>query len=73
MAATDSLTLGFIRVLETLQPVERAVFLLHDVFELPFGEVAAAVDRNEPATRQIAKRARDRVARGSPAADRRAR
>jgi RNA polymerase sigma-70 factor, ECF subfamily len=66
VAATDSLTLGFMRVLETLQPVERAVFLLHDVFELPFGEVAAAVDRNEPATRQIAKRARDRVRAGRP-------
>ena len=72
VAAADSLTLGFMRVLETLQPVERAVFLLHDVFEMPFGEVAAAVDRNEPATRQIAKRARDRVRAGSPAADGRA-
>ena len=66
VAAADSLTLGFMRVLETLQPVERAVFLLHDVFEMPFGEVAAAVDRNEPATRQIAKRARDRVRAGRP-------
>ncbi len=66
VAATDSLTLGFMRVLETLQPIERAVFLLHDVFELPFGEVAAAVDRSEPATRQIAKRARDRVRAGRP-------
>ena len=66
VAAADSLTLGFMRVLETLQPIERAVFLLHDVFEMPFAEVAAAVDRAEPATRQIAKRARDRVREGRP-------
>ena len=68
-AATDTLTLGFMRVLETLQPIERAVFLLHDVFELPFGEVAAAVDRNEPATRQIANGATT-GALGPPALDR---
>ena len=42
------------------------MFLLHDVFALPFAEVAAAVDRTEPATRQIAKRARDRVRDGWP-------
>lgn len=65
----DSLTLGFLRVMETLQPVERAVFLLHDVFDLPFREVAASVGREEAATRQIAKRARERVRAGRPHLD----
>lgn len=67
--ATDSLTLGFLRVLETLAPLERAVFLLHDVFALPFDEIAASVDRSEATTRQIAKRARQRVRDGRPRVD----
>lgn len=62
----ETLTLGFLRVLETLAPVERAVFLLHEVFGYPFAEVAAVVERTEPASRQIAKRARDRVRDGRP-------
>ena len=62
----DTLTLGFLRVLETLQPVERAVFLLHDVFGVPFDEVATTVDRSPDATRQIAVRARARVRDGRP-------
>ncbi len=60
-ASAESLTLAFLTVLERLEPVERAVLLLHDVFGYPFAEVAAHVERSEPATRQIAKRARDRV------------
>ena len=67
--AVETLTLGFLRVLETLAPVERAVFLLHDVFGYPFAEVAATVERSEAATRQIAKRARDRVRDGRPRVD----
>lgn len=47
--------------LERLSPLERAAFLLHDVFELPFQEVARALARSEPACRQLARRARDRV------------
>ncbi len=66
VAMADSLTLGFMRVLETLQPVERAVFVLHDVFRVPFAEVAKTVERTEPATRQIAKRARERLRDGRP-------
>ncbi len=66
VAMVDSLSLGFMRVLETLQPVERAVFLLHDVFGVPFDEVAITVGRAGPATRQIAKRARERVRDGRP-------
>jgi RNA polymerase sigma-70 factor (ECF subfamily) len=66
VAASESLSLGFLRVLETLSPVERAVFLLHDVFGYRFEEIAATVDRSPAATRQIAKRARDRVRDGRP-------
>ncbi len=61
VATADSLTLGFLTVLERLAPVERAVFLLHEVFGQPFAEIAPAVDRSEAATRQIAHRARSRV------------
>jgi RNA polymerase sigma-70 factor, ECF subfamily len=64
--ASDSLALGFLRVLETLEPTERAVFLLHDVFAVPFAEVAATVGRNEAATRQMARRARVKVRDGRP-------
>jgi RNA polymerase sigma-70 factor, ECF subfamily len=60
-ATAESLTLGFLTVLERLEPVERAVFLLHDVFGYPFAEVAVTVDRSEAAARQIARRARERV------------
>jgi len=65
-ASAESLTLGFLTVLERLEPVERAVLLLHDVFGYPFAEVAAHVDRSEAAARQIAKRARDRVRSARP-------
>jgi RNA polymerase sigma-70 factor, ECF subfamily len=57
----DSLTFGFLRLLEALSPVERAVFVLADVFAVPFPDIARAVDRSPAACRQIASRARDRV------------
>lgn len=57
----ESLSLGFMAVLERLAPVERVVFLLHDVFDLPFGDIAEVVERTPAATRQIAVRARERV------------
>lgn len=57
----ESLTLGFLTVLERLGPVERAVFLLADVFGEPFAAIAPVVDRSEEACRQIAARARRRV------------
>lgn len=60
-ASAESLTLHFLTVLERLAPVERAVFLLHDVFGHPFEQVAAMVDRSPAAVRQIARRARERV------------
>jgi RNA polymerase sigma-70 factor (ECF subfamily) len=65
-ATADSLTLQFLTVLERLDPTERAVLLLHDVFGYPFAEVAAHVDRSAAAARQIAKRARERVRSGRP-------
>lgn len=68
-ASAESLTLGFLTVLERLEPVERAVFLLHDVFGYPFAEVAASVDRSEAAARQIARRARERVQAERPRVD----
>ncbi len=64
--SADSLALGFLRVLETLDPTERAVFLLHDVFAVPFAEVAVTVDRSEATTRQIGRRARAKVRDGRP-------
>jgi RNA polymerase sigma-70 factor (TIGR02957 family) len=57
----DSLSMAFLVVLETLAPVERAVFLLHEVFDFPFAEIAPVVDRSEAACRQIAVRARRHV------------
>jgi RNA polymerase sigma-70 factor, ECF subfamily len=63
------LSYGLMVVLETLGPVERAAFLLHDVFEFDYGEVAAAVGRTEPACRQLVSRARARVAEGRPRLD----
>ncbi len=57
----SSLTTAFLVVLERLAPTERAVFLLREVFELDFGEIAAAVGKNEANTRQILTRARRRL------------
>jgi RNA polymerase sigma-70 factor, ECF subfamily len=57
----DSLTLGFLTVLDRLGPVERAVFLLADVFAVPFAEIAETVGKSEAACRQIASRARARL------------
>ncbi len=57
----ESLTFGFLVVLDTLAPVERAVLLLADVFGEPFSVIARAVDKRESACRQIAVRARRKV------------
>jgi DNA-directed RNA polymerase specialized sigma24 family protein len=57
----DSLTMAFLVVLETLTPLERAVFVLHDVFGYEYGEVAAVVQKSETNCRQLASRARRRV------------
>jgi len=57
----DSVDLALLVVLETLSPLERAVFVLREAFELPFAEIAEVIGRGEPATRQLAKRAREHV------------
>lgn len=57
----DSLSLAFLVVLEELAPVERAAFLLHDVFDYGYPEIADMLDRQEPACRQLVSRARLRV------------
>lgn len=62
----DDLSVALLLVLERLAPAERAAFLLHDVFDCGFAEIAAALGRSEQACRQLAARARRRVALGRP-------
>ena len=57
----DSVGLALLVVLDTLTPVERLAFVLHDMFGMPFDEIAPIVERSEAATRQHASRARRRV------------
>ena len=57
----DSVGLALLVVLDSLTPAERLAFVLHDMFELPFDEIAPLVDRTPEATRQLASRARRRV------------
>src|SRR6185436_3506987 len=57
----DSVGLALLVVLETLSPPERLAFVLHDMFAVPFDEIARIVDRSPAATRQLASRARRRV------------
>jgi RNA polymerase sigma-70 factor (ECF subfamily) len=57
----DSVGLALLVVLETLTPAERLAFVLHDMFAVPFEEIAPIVDRSPQATRQLASRARRRV------------
>lgn len=64
--AADSLAMAFLVVLETLSPVERAVFLLHDVFDYDYAEIASIVDKSEANCRQLASRARRHVEQGKP-------
>jgi RNA polymerase sigma-70 factor (ECF subfamily) len=58
---TDDVTLPLLMALERLSPLERAAFILHDVFGVGFDEVAATLDRDEAACRQLASRARVNV------------
>jgi RNA polymerase sigma factor (sigma-70 family) len=57
----DSVGLALLVVLETLSPPERLAFVLHDIFAIPFDEIAPIVERSPEATRQLASRARRRV------------
>jgi len=65
----DSVGLALLVVLDALGPAERLAFVLHDVFGLPFADIATALDRSEAAAQQLASRARRRV-RNSPEPDR---
>ena len=62
----SDLSMAFLLVLERLAPLERAAFLLHEVFDCDYPEVAAVLNRNEAACRQIVHRARERVKRDRP-------
>jgi RNA polymerase sigma factor (sigma-70 family) len=64
----DSLGLALLAVLDNLNPAERVAFVLHDVFAVPFGEIAPIVGRSTVAVRQLASRARRRV-QGAPVPD----
>jgi RNA polymerase sigma-70 factor (TIGR02957 family) len=57
----ESVSMAMLLVLETLGPTERAVFVLREVFDLPYDEIAEAVDKSPAAVRQIAHRAREHV------------
>jgi RNA polymerase sigma factor (sigma-70 family) len=65
----ESAGLALLVVLESLTPAERVAFVLHDVFGVPFAEIATALDRSEAAAQQLASRARRRVRR-TPEPDR---
>jgi len=65
----DAVGLALFVVLETLSPAERLAFVLHDMFAVPFDEIAPIVDRSPAATRQLASRARRRVQGAAPAPD----
>ncbi|MFH8486679.1 RNA polymerase sigma factor SigJ [Streptomyces longisporoflavus] len=62
----DSVSIAVLVVLESLSPLERAVFVLREAFGFPFSEIAATLDRGEPAVRQLAARARKHVDEGKP-------
>lgn len=62
----ESVSYAMLTVLETLTPTERAVFVLREVFDVPYGEIAEAVDKSAAAVRQIGHRAREHVAARRP-------
>ena len=69
LALADSLSMAFLLLLETLTPTERAVFLLREVFDYDYVEVANIVEKSESNCRQISRRARQRVADRQPRFD----
>jgi RNA polymerase sigma-70 factor (ECF subfamily) len=62
----EDVSVAFLLALERLSPLERAVFLLHDVFDQDYGDIARQLGRAEPAVRQLAARARAHVKEGRP-------
>lgn len=65
----DTIGLALLVILETLTPAERLAFVLHDIFAVPFEEIAPIVERSEAATRQLASRARRRIRGGASVQD----
>jgi RNA polymerase sigma factor (sigma-70 family) len=65
----DAVGLALFVVLDTLPPVERLAFVLHDVFAVPFDQIAPIVDRSPETTRKLASRARRRIRDAAPAPD----
>ena len=65
----DSVGLAMLVVLDTLTPSERLAFVLHDMFAVPFDDIAVIVERSPEATRQLASRARRRVQGAEPRAE----
>ena len=65
----DAVGLALFVVLDTLPPAERLAFVLHDVFTVPFDEIAPIVDRTPEATRKLASRARRRIQQADPVPD----
>jgi RNA polymerase sigma-70 factor (ECF subfamily) len=64
----DGVRLALLVVLQQLSPAERVVFVLHDIFQMPFDTVAETVGRSAPACRQLASRARQKIAAGQGSA-----
>jgi RNA polymerase sigma factor (sigma-70 family) len=69
MLQADSVGLALLVVLETLEPAERLAFVLHDMFAVPFDDIAPIVERSSAATRQLASRARRRVRGATPSSE----
>ena len=69
LTMADSLSMAFLVLLETLTPTERAVFLLREVFDYEYAEVARIVDKSESNCRQMVRRARERISQQKPRFD----
>src|SRR5215213_7768418 len=66
VALSESVSMAMLIVLETLSPLERAVFVLREAFGMPYAEIAEILGRKEEAVRQLARRAREHVRARSP-------
>lgn len=69
VVTAESVSLALLVVLETLSPLERAVFVLREAFAMSYAEIGEALERSEDAVRQLARRARDHVGEGAPRYD----
>lgn len=69
VALSESISMAFLVLLESLTPVERAVYLLHEVFDYDYGEIAQIVDKNEANCRQIVRRAKQHIVERRPRFD----